>query len=122
MATVNPVITHVGKFKDDAHTVLWEALTNTNQDGGRVEMPGSSDRSIQCEGTFGGATITVQGSNEVTPTNWETLTDVHGNPCTFTAAGIKAVAEITRWIRPLLSGGAGSDVDVTGMFRRTDGK
>jgi hypothetical protein len=70
-------------------------------------------------GTLGGATITIQGSNELTPTNWATLHDVNGDDLAFTAAGMQVIAENVTHIRPLLSGGAGSDVDVIMLARST---
>ena len=98
---------------------VWETLTESILDGGAVSIPGASDRSVQVMGTFGGTTVTIQGSNERTPTVWATLHDVNGDALTFTSAGIEVVAENTTHIRPLLAGGAGVDVDVIMLVRST---
>ena len=92
--------------------ITWTPLTNTNQNGQALAGPGSSDKSVHAFGAFGGATITMQGSNEDSPTNWATLHDTAGNDLTFTALGTEAISENMLWIRPLLSGGAASSVTV----------
>jgi hypothetical protein len=120
MATVNPTVARLQTFGDDARIVSWSLLTNTNADGAAIEMPGSSDRSVHVLGTFGDATITFQGSNETVPTNWATLAAAGDatEDMVFTVADIKQLLEITRWVRPLLTGGAGSSVTVLALLRR----
>jgi hypothetical protein len=83
-------------------------------------MPGWSDRSVHVFGTFGGATVTIQGSNELVPTNWVTLAAAGDatEDMTYTANDIKQLLEVSRWVRPLLSGGAGSSVTVLMLARR----
>lgn len=70
------------------------------------------DRSIQVEGTFGGATVSLLGSNDATTNsngNYHQLTDPKTNsPIALTAAGICQVLEITAWMKPALSGATGS--------------
>ena len=107
MADVTPAITEIETYGDDCHIILWEELDATDTEGSPIEMPGSADRSVQVIGTFDSNTITIEGSND--GTNYETLTDIHGNAATFTASGIKQLAEVTRYIRPTTSGGSGSD-------------
>lgn len=92
-------------------SVSWTPLA-AGDDGAPVEMPDKSDRSIHVRGTFGGTTVTIQGSNEATPTSWQTLTSPNGVALTFTADGLRQITEITRWIRPVSSGGAGVAVTV----------
>lgn len=81
-----------------------------------VELSGNADRSVQFVGTVT-ATIVVQGSND--NTNWETLTDGLGNNLSFTAAGLKQICELTRYIRPaVISGTAGSGCKCLIVTRR----
>jgi len=114
MATVAAAVTRIQTFLDDAHVIVWTPLTTTNADGGAIEMPGSADRTIQFVGTFGaGGTIILQGSNLPSPTagtdtDWFTLTDPQGNAISKTAAAGEAVLELTRWIRPKVTGGDGT--------------
>ncbi len=63
-------------------------------------------------GTWGGATILIQGSNEDSPTDWQTLRDAAGNNLSFTANGLRTILELPRWIRPSSSGGTGTAVSV----------
>jgi hypothetical protein len=114
VATVNWTTNFVRTFGDAVTVASWTPLTTTNADGQAFEMPGWADRSVHVFGTFGAAaTVTIQGSNELVPTNWATLAAA-GDPAedmTFlTAAGtdIKQVLEVCRWVRPLLTGGDGT--------------
>ena len=95
------------------YTVEWTPLTNVNVDGSPVANTRFSDRSVQVSGTFGaGGTITMQGTNQVDgaglPINWATLFDQAGAALTFTAAGLKTVLQVSRFIRPLESAGDGT--------------
>ncbi|MFO0467337.1 MAG: hypothetical protein ACK5ZS_00090 [bacterium] len=106
MATRAATITPIETFKDHAHVVRWTGLLN-GDDGSPIEMPGSSDRSIQFTGTFGtGGTIALEGSND--GVNYVVLTDPQGNNISKTAASIEAVTELTRYIRPRVTAGDGS--------------
>lgn len=70
-----------------------------------------SDKSVQVSGVFGGASVVLQGTND--GANWFSLTDAQGNALTFTAAGLKLVAEATWKVRPVVTGGDGTTaVDV----------
>ena len=106
MATRAASVTPINTYKDNAHVITWTGLLN-GDDGSPVEMPGSSDRSIQFTGTFGvGGTIVLEGSND--GTNYVSLTDPQGNAISKTAAGIEAVMELTRYIRPRVTAGDGT--------------
>lgn len=83
----------------------WPALA-AGEAGEPFEIAQFSDRSIQIAGTFGGATVTFEGSND--GVGYHTLSDPAGLPLSFSAAGLKAVAELTRWVRPKVAGGDGS--------------
>lgn len=119
MATITATITRAKEVPSrDVLIVLWETMGNADT-GTTINLAGASDRSVQIAGTFGGATVTLQGSND--GTNWATLTDPQGNGIAKTSAAIEQVSEITRYIRAITSGGTGTDVDVTllvkGMVR-----
>lgn len=114
MATVNPTITRQG---DNGVRMVF-TLTNTDADGAPIgkQWIDFADRSVQVTGTLGGATVAIQGSHD--GTTWFTLDDPQGVDLSFAALGGKAVAEIPTFTRPLLSGGAGSNVAVAFMLRR----
>lgn len=88
--------------------VLWTGLLNTDT-GSWYTAPAHADRSLQVYGTFGGATLTVQGTNETgTPSNAATLNDPSSTALTVTAAKIEAILEPTVQIRPSVAGGDGT--------------
>lgn len=112
MATV-PLSVVRAKSWGDAWVASWSV--GIADDGSPCEMIMASDKSVQVEGTFGGATVLLQGSND--GTNWRTLTDAANAALSFSSAGLKAVTEHTRYIRPLSSGGTGSAITVTVFMR-----
>lgn len=93
---------------DHQVTVTW-ALGNADT-GVATNISRWADRTVHVLGTFGGATVTIQGSND--NTNWVTLNDTGGSALTFTAAGMKIIAENPVYMRATTSGGAGTAVSV----------
>lgn len=79
---------------------VW-VLTTADPNGDAISMPGARDRSVQVLGTFGGATLTVQGSYD--GTTWASLHDESGVALTFTAAGAHAIVENLLHIRCALT-------------------
>ena len=116
MATITAVVEEVST---KSRVILWETLTETNSDGSSVSYHGDVERSVQVMGTFGGATITIQGSNDG-GIIWATLHDAAGANLDFTVAGLELVLENARHMRPIVTGGAGVDVDVH-LFTRSVG-
>lgn len=117
MATITPTVTYAPNGHRQLVQVVWAALAN-GDDGSAVELPAWADRSIQIEGAaFGGGTATFQGSND--GTNWQSLTDPQANAIAKTAGGLEQVQELTRYVRPTLSGGAAGAVTFTFLARRT---
>lgn len=93
----------------------WTPITNTNADGAPVSLPWATKATFQVYGTFGGATVAMQGSND--GTNWVGLTIFStGAALSFAAAGMLSSAEFPLYIRPFLSGGAASSVTVTALL------
>ena len=87
----------------------------SNETGDSYELP-IGDRSVQVAGTWNGATVSIQGSND--GTNWATLTDGLGNSLALTADGIKPIAEFTKLIRAKVTSGSVTSVAVTILGRR----
>jgi hypothetical protein len=83
--------------------VKWTGFQVSGDTGAPFACPNLADKSVQVEGIFGGATLTIEGSNMVDDPIFETLNDAEGNPLTFTSAGIRQVLENTYWVRPILS-------------------
>ncbi len=106
MATINA--TNIDIAGDGSvRLITWTPLTTTNDTGYQAEWATFADRCIQFTGTFGvGGTVKLQGSND--GTNWADLTDPQGNAISKTAAGLEAVTEVTRYVRPFVSAGDGT--------------
>ena len=93
-------------FENEATNMFtWVALA-MGETGDKVEFPSYVDRTFQVTGTFGGATIVFEGSND--DATYFTLSDPQGNQLSLTAAGLKQIEEITRYARPRLIGGDGT--------------
>ncbi len=104
-----------GYGRSTIHT--W-ALTTADPTGDALNSPGNPDRAVQVSGTFGGATMTLQGSCQATPTVWATLHDPSGADLAFTAAGLKAVLENPTHIRANLTAvGVGASIAVNMVSR-----
>lgn len=89
----------------------WNALGNAD-DGAAYALPFAADLTFQAAGTFGGATVKLQGSND--GTNWFDLTKRGGTSAlSVTAAGGGSANENPAYIRPITSGGTGTSVNVT---------
>lgn len=101
----------------NVHIIEWNAMGNDDT-GSALEMPGSSDRSVQVVGNFGGATVTLEGSND--GTNYATLTDPQGNAISMTSTGLEMISELTRYVRPKTAGGTGTDVDVFLLVKKVN--
>jgi hypothetical protein len=96
----------------------WTGMA-TGDDGAPIDWSAFADRSVQVFGTFGGAAVALQGSNDLTnPTNWNALTDLQGNAINFTTAGLEQISESTCWVRPVVTGGAASGITVQMLLRR----
>lgn len=115
MATVSPTQVTKPKVLPITEAFYWEldGLTTTDTFNA-LELVGNADRSIQMVGAagaggFNSCTVQVQGSND--GTNFVVLTDGLGNNLQFTAAGIKQIAEVTRYLKVIVtSGTAGTDL------------
>lgn len=110
MATTATITT---RGKDESYSVAY-AFTS-NETGDTVELP-QGDRSVQVAGTFNSATVSLQGSND--GSNWATLTDGLGNSLALTAAGIKNIGELTRYVRAAVTSGSVTSVTATIFARK----
>lgn len=109
MATIALTTTDRNKV-NGAILLTWEALGNAD-DGAAVALAFAADITAQVIGTFGSATVKLQGSND--GTNWFDLTKKGGtSAASVTAAGGFSVNENPAYLRPVTSGGTGTDVDV----------
>lgn len=105
MATRSSVTTFPFETSLDVAVTTWDGLL-ANDDGEPVRLAVYSDRSIQVVGTFGGASVTIGGSND--GVNYVALTDTAGNPLTLSVAGLKQIVELPVFLKPRVFGGSGA--------------
>jgi hypothetical protein len=115
MATVNPTWERPNQ-RDDLILYTW-TLTTANADGAKIEMAQWADRCFTATGTWGGATLTIQGSND--GTNWLTLNLASTGTATASTDKAMQILELPRYIRPnLTTPGVGATVTVMALLRR----
>lgn len=89
-------------------TIEWANL-GQGDDGSWYMLGHYSDKCLHVYGTFGGATVTIQGSNQdSTPTSGLGLTDPTQTAISMTSEGMKQVLENPLFIRPKITGGDGT--------------
>lgn len=72
--------------------------------------------SIQLTGTFGGATVLIQGSND--GTNYETLKQLDGSSASFTAVALASILERPLYLKPSISGGSSQSITIVAMVKQ----
>lgn len=105
MATVPAVTTFPFETSLDVAVTTWTPMA-ANDDGQPVRLAVYSDRSIQVTGTFGGASLTIGGSND--GVTYHALTDTQGNALTLTTGALKQVVELPIYLKPRVFGGDGT--------------
>lgn len=91
--------------------ILFQWDLGNADSGSSFNVPFSAEITAQITGTFGSATVVVEGSND--GTNWTTLTKKGGtSAASFTSAGLCTVNENPAYIRASTSGGTGSAIKV----------
>lgn len=116
MAIINYTQTEVRGFQDYAIKVTWETLTETNTTGEAFLIAAFNTIAIQFAGTFGGATIVLEGS--IDGTTYFTLDDVEGAAISKTSAGMETSGDYALYVRPKVTGGTGVDLDAIMICRR----
>lgn len=105
MATRVPVTTFPFETSLDVAVTTWSGLL-FDDDGEPVRLAVYSDRAIQVSGTFGGASVTIGGSND--GETYHALTDTQGNALTLTSGALKQIVELPIFIKPRVFGGDGT--------------
>jgi hypothetical protein len=107
-------------FKDipGGTVATWAGIT-AGEECEHVSYSGAPDRTVQVVGTFGGASVSVDGTLEDEPANWLPLTDPQGNSLSIAVARIEAVTELVRYIKPTLHGGDGTTLLTVHILMRS---
>lgn len=116
MATVSPVFSHVTAQAQTITRTLWENIA-TGDTVNSFGVPGQAAVAgcIQFSGTFGGATIKLQVSND--NVTFFDMKDLVGNPISATAAAFFEFTSAGVYFRPAVSGGTGDAVDAILVLR-----
>ena len=118
MAAIAPTRTLI---KPGTVLYLWEAvgLADTCDPIAVGDFP---EKSVQVTGTYGGGTLTIQGSNSNDPSagTFDTLNDPSSTALSWTTGSrVEQVLENTVQIKPVLTGGDGTtDLDVFLVVKR----
>jgi len=91
------------------HSQTW-ALAASAAGEAVVSPVGLGVASVQVTGSFGGATVVLEVSND--GTNWVTLTDRTGAEISLTAAGFRDITSGAQYVRARAVGGSGTSVTV----------
>ena len=95
----------------------WD-MVDADTVGAAAEFPDQTDAVVTITGTFGGATVTIEGSND--GTTFVILTDPQGNIISKTSAAIEQITEVPRYVRPAKASGSSTTVRV--MIKATGAK
>lgn len=102
---------------DDSVALFTWTITTANADGAPLEWTAWADRCVTATGTWGGATLTWEGSND--GSTWVALNNAQGTAATWTANKALQIVEVPRFARPNLTVvGVGASVTVTLCARR----
>jgi hypothetical protein len=109
MATIQPTIDR--NTVPGAVLATWADLA-TGDVGAGVPIAYAANLSCQVSGTFGGGTVTWQGSND--NTNWHPMTQRGGTTnMAYTAAALHTSQENPAWVRPAVTSGTSVAIDCT---------
>jgi len=111
MATISPEFTKTTIRGQTVTTVLWEAVAtgDTLNAFGLIDTAAVAG-SVQISGTFGGATVTLQVSND--GTTWFDAKDLSGNTMDATSNSYFEFTSAALYMRPAIASGSGNDVDI----------
>jgi hypothetical protein len=112
MATISPNYT---LLDSGVELVTWGPMTAgdtcvaIDRTSGIMAFMAQSDRSVDVDGNFAGAIVTIQGTNQWPDTGkFKTLRDPAGNNLSFSTADLRQVLEVSAAIQPAISSGSGS--------------
>lgn len=122
MATVTPTQPESASGDGSVKVFQW-ALTSSNADGAGMRFPEWADVTWVASGTWGGATLKVQGSADgSTYVTTGLNAAAGGSEASASADKVFTCIERPLFVRPILTTvGAGAAITVTAIARRTSG-
>lgn len=114
MATV--AFAHSQPNRSAADIVTWSSMaTGDTINHWEVKALSTAVASLQLTGTWGGATVVLQVSND--GTTWFTAKDTQGNDVSATADAFFEISVSARYVRPAPSGGSSDSVTAVLVMR-----
>lgn len=110
MPEIKPVSTRLSR---GTYRVEWLAVSETDTfgiAGPELGIPMFSDKSVQFDGSFGGGTFTIEGSND--GTSFFGLNDPSSTAISHTTAGLDQILENPSHIRPKRVSGTSVSINV----------
>lgn len=116
MSTVSPAFDFVQAQAAKVPRVTWaDIVTGDTITAFPIDAQAAVAGAVQFAGTFGGATIGLQASND--GTTFFDIKDLGGTVISATAAALFEFTTAAMYIRPVISGGAANAVDVIVVLR-----
>jgi hypothetical protein len=124
MAVIKPIYKLLAPA---ARQIRWEGLAADGDTGKSAELPRYPDKTVHFYGNFGGGTVKFQGSNDprANPEDpdhanaaWFDMEDVNGDLIINVAEGAKTISQAPHYIRPILEGATGADLNVSLVARK----
>lgn len=120
MVDTNRAGTYTQTSEKYVSQITW-TLLDGDDTGTPVKVCNISDKCVQIYGTFGGSTVTIEGSNDTRAdpsdadhanAQYATLNDLAGVAISKTATAMSQILENPLWIRPKTAGGTGASITV----------
>jgi hypothetical protein len=116
MATVSPAFDFVAAQAAKVPRVTWaDIVTGDTLTAFPVAAQAAVAGAVQFGGTFGGATVGLQVSND--GTTFFDMKDLGGTVVSATSAALFEFTTAAMYIRPVITGGAANAVDVIVVLR-----
>lgn len=116
MTTVSPAFDFVQAQAAKVPRVTWaDIVTGDTITAFPVAAQAAVAGAVQFGGTFGGATVGLQVSND--GTTFFDMKDLGGTVVSATSAALFEFTTAAMYIRPVITGGAANAVDVTVVLR-----
>lgn len=87
----------------------WSAMT-TGDNGEPIILTKFNDRTLHVTGTFGGATVAFEGSND--GIEYLPMRDVFNAVVSASEAKLITLTEVPLYVRPVVTGGTGTSVSI----------
>jgi hypothetical protein len=116
MATVTPAFDFVATQSGKTPRVTWaDIVTGDTLTALPIAAQAAVAGAVQFDGTFGGATVGLQVSND--GTTFFDMKDLGGTVVSATSAALFEFTTAAMYIRPVIASGSANAVDVTVVLR-----